>query len=218
MRQKSASFASDTCLWFQMTLLAVSRGLKSGMSPRAGQTPTIHGKSGCEESQARSFHFHMHPTKAAESLRRWCQWLCFTYTSYSSFTKRNTAVEFSVLFWVWEVFWFCCFGSGFLLLLRRVVWFWFVGGVFVFKWKHSVDCFWIFFSIIVPIIFSFSSFPVPPDLKIIHHYRIFIPTNKPLLNSAILYVSFFIQCRKKSTKKDTRCQKQQKVTDTLRGM
>jgi len=63
-RQKSPSLAYDACLWFQMTLFTVNRGLKSVISPIAAPSPTLHTKLQHEECQARN----MHPTKAGDSL------------------------------------------------------------------------------------------------------------------------------------------------------
>ena len=80
----------------------------------------------------------------------------------------------------------------------------------------KVNCSWMSSSFTVPTIFTLSSFPAPPNSKIIHHYHSLAPTNKPPLYSAILHVSLHT-VQRKVHKKDTRFQNQQKITDILRG-
>lgn len=103
-------------LWFQMTALMVNRGLKSGMSPRAAPSLTLHAKLRQEESQAGSTPFRRHPRETAESPRRRPQGLC---SAHFSLTERDIPVLLGFLY----VACFCL--GGFFCL-----------SVFFFKWKH----------------------------------------------------------------------------------
>lgn len=62
------SLASDTGLWFQMTLFMVNRGLKSGMSPRAAPAPTLHAKLQGKENHAGNTTFTCSPQGQLTSL------------------------------------------------------------------------------------------------------------------------------------------------------